>query len=166
MKQRNTETRKKIAADMPIFQAVRRSDFPMQIRSKMIEKGLKNIDLAERLGVSEANISRWLRGNQNLSIDTMYLLADAVEEALTLALGSQIKDVDLTECAYEAIREESALSLDSSDQEAATPPDGAGAQVFHFSHYAKLSMHSGGRRATFASAPSESGPEINDLMVN
>lgn len=87
MKHHNAGIRKKILADTPVFQAARRSDVVMQVRSKMCEKGLKNIDLAERLGVSEANISRWLRGNQNLSIDTIYQLADALDEPVRIKLG-------------------------------------------------------------------------------
>ena len=80
----NAEIKKKIEANIAIFQAVRRADLAMQIRTKMIEKGLRSVDLAERLGVSEANVSRWLRGNQNLGIDTMHQLADALEVPLKI----------------------------------------------------------------------------------
>lgn len=87
MNKRNAELKKKIAINLAIFQAVRRSDVAMQIRTKMIEKGLRSVDLAERLGVSEANVSRWLRGNQNLGVDTMHLLADALEVPLKIAFS-------------------------------------------------------------------------------
>lgn len=88
MKPRNADINKKILADTMIFRAARRSDVVMQVRNKMCEKGLKNVDLSERLGVSEANISRWLRGNQNLSLDTIYQLADALDEPLRIELGT------------------------------------------------------------------------------
>lgn len=88
MKPSNADIHKKIQANAPIFQGARRSDISMQIRCKMAEKGLKNVDIASRLGVSEANVSRWLRGNQNLSIDTIYQLADAVEEPLHICVGA------------------------------------------------------------------------------
>lgn len=87
MKPNNADIKNKIQESSLIFQEARRSDISMQIRSKMIKKGLKNIDVAARLGVSEANISRWLRGNQNLSLDTIYQLADAVEEPLNIHIG-------------------------------------------------------------------------------
>lgn len=88
MKSSNAEILKKIRENTPIFQGARRSDIAMQIRGKMAEKGLKNVDIAERLGVSEANVSRWLKGNQNLSLDTLYQLADAVSEPLNIMVGS------------------------------------------------------------------------------
>ena len=90
MKPSNADIQKKIQASAPIFQGARRSDISTQIRSKMAEKGLKNVDIASRLGVSEANVSRWLRGNQNLSVDTIYQLADAVEEPLHIFVGSMV----------------------------------------------------------------------------
>ena len=88
MNTRNAELKKKIATNFAIFQSVRRADLAMQIRTKMLEKGLRSVDLAERLGVSEANVSRWLRGNQNLGIDTMHLLADALEVPLKITFRS------------------------------------------------------------------------------
>jgi transcriptional regulator with XRE-family HTH domain len=87
MNTRNAELKKKIATNLAIFQSVRRADLAMQIRTKMLEKGLRSVDLAERLGVSEANVSRWLRGNQNLGIDTMHLLADALEVPLKITFS-------------------------------------------------------------------------------
>ncbi|WP_208512075.1 helix-turn-helix transcriptional regulator [Variovorax paradoxus] len=87
MKLTNTEIHNKIEKNKKIFTAIRRADIALQIRNQMIEKGVRNVDLAERLGVSEANISRWLRGNQNVSIDALYMLADALEEKLSIVLG-------------------------------------------------------------------------------
>lgn len=89
MKLTNTEIHKKIEKNKKLFTAIRRADIALQIRNRMIEKGVRNIDLAERLGVSEANISRWLRGNQNVSVDTLYMLADAIEEKLSIVVGDQ-----------------------------------------------------------------------------
>jgi transcriptional regulator with XRE-family HTH domain len=66
---------------------LRRSDIALQFRVQMLSKTVKNIDLAERIGVSEANVSRWLKGTQNLSLDTMYLLADALDEPLSIHVG-------------------------------------------------------------------------------
>lgn len=91
MKLTNTEIHKKIEKNKKLFTAIRRADIALQIRNRMIEKGVRNIDLAERLGVSEANISRWLRGNQNVSIDALYMLADAIEEKLSIVVGDPSK---------------------------------------------------------------------------
>ncbi len=76
------------AAD--VWRLVRRAEPTLQLRRVMRSKGLKNIDVAQRLGISEANVSRWLRGNQNLTIDTLYALADSVEEGLTISIGDVV----------------------------------------------------------------------------
>jgi len=83
----NFDIAKQIAENAVIFKGIRRSDVIFQIRQKMVEKSLKNSDLAERLGVSEANVSRWLRGDQNIKIDTLYLLADAIQQPLSINVG-------------------------------------------------------------------------------
>jgi transcriptional regulator with XRE-family HTH domain len=87
MERSNSTIAKEVTENAALWRGVRRSDPTMQIRSRMREKGLKNSDLAQRIGVSEANISRWLRGNQNISIDNLYSLADAIEEPLTILFG-------------------------------------------------------------------------------
>ena len=117
MNTHNAELKKKIATNFAIFQSVRRADLAMQIRTKMLEKGLRSVDIAERLGVSEANVSRWLRGDQNLGIDTMHLFADALEVPLKItfsessaiskeALAQPDQDeVDIRSCLYQRIHE-------------------------------------------------------------
>lgn len=87
MTQSNSEIRQRILKNCEIFQPARRANVAQQIRGRMRDKGLKNVDVAERLGVSEANVSRWLRGNQNLHLDTLYLLADALQEPLSISVG-------------------------------------------------------------------------------
>lgn len=87
MNMRNEEIRKVIERNKKLLTSLRRSDITLQLRQRMVAKGIKNIDLAIRLGVSEANVSRLLKGNQNLGLDTLYQLADAVEEPLTVAIS-------------------------------------------------------------------------------
>jgi transcriptional regulator with XRE-family HTH domain len=53
----------------------------------MIEKGLKANDIASRLGVPEAKVSRWLSGNHDIDIDTLYQITDALEEPLHISVG-------------------------------------------------------------------------------
>lgn len=62
-----------------------------QIRRIMRAKNILNKDLAERLGVTEASVSRMLKGQQNLQLETLYQLADAIEEKLELKIGSSIQ---------------------------------------------------------------------------
>ena len=87
MNTRNREIKSSIEANKLTFSALRRADIAHQFRAYMVEKKIKNVDVAERLGVSEANVSRWLNGSQNLSLDTLYGIADALEESLILKLG-------------------------------------------------------------------------------
>ena len=42
------------------------------------EKGLKQKDLALKLGKSEAEISKWMRGTHNFTIDTLVSIEDAL----------------------------------------------------------------------------------------
>ena len=48
-------------------------------------KGWKQKDLAERMGKTEAEISRWMRGTHNFTLDTI--------AAIQTALGERIIDV-------------------------------------------------------------------------
>ena len=45
-------------------------------------KGLKQKDLALRLGKKESEISRWMRGTQNFTIDTLIAIEDALGEPI------------------------------------------------------------------------------------
>ena len=83
----NERVAEQIAEDTEIFGSTRRAAPVFEIRRLMIEKGLRNSDIAARLRVSEANVSRMLRGDQNLKIDTLYLLAGAIEENLNFTFS-------------------------------------------------------------------------------
>lgn len=50
-----------------------------RIHDILEEKGLKQKDLALRLGKSEAEISKWMRGTHNFTIDTLISIEDALE---------------------------------------------------------------------------------------
>ena len=45
-------------------------------------KGLKQKDLALRLGKKESEISRWMRGTHNFTIDTLIAIEDALGEPI------------------------------------------------------------------------------------
>ena len=170
MKTRNADVQKKIFANAQIFEAARRADVSMQIRSKMAEKGLKSVDIAERVGVSEANVSRWLRGNQNLSLGTIYQLADALEEPLHIVFGPLTQ----ADNAGVASSHRSSNELESvSDIESAAPYTaesvGTSCTVVQFATYQELRAQTQGRghkQLKFAVARSEYGIIVDDRMVN
>ena len=138
----------------------------------MAEKGLKSVDLAERLGVSEANISRWLRGNQNLSLDTMYKLADAVKEPLRVSIGHD--EAAVSEVASESyVQENSDAAVVIQEFEAAADclvedVVGQRSNVIDIAAYAQLRARTQTNRGdTFAVARSEFEiSDLDDRMVN
>lgn len=65
----NPETRERVALS---FQIVDR------IHEILVQRNLRQKDLAQMLGKSEAEISKWMRGTHNFTIDTVV----AIEEAL------------------------------------------------------------------------------------
>ena len=50
-----------------------------RIHEILVEKGLRQKDLAQRLGKSEAEISKWMRGTHNFTIDTLVSIEDALD---------------------------------------------------------------------------------------
>lgn len=49
-----------------------------RIHQILEEKGLRQKDLAELLGKSEAEISKWMRGTHNFTIDTLVSIESAL----------------------------------------------------------------------------------------
>lgn len=88
----------KINRSRAVLTAGRRADVAFMFRSLMVAGNLKNVDVAQRLGVSEANVSRWLRGNQNLSLDTLHGLSDALAAQLVIAARVANADDLLVDC--------------------------------------------------------------------
>ena len=50
-----------------------------RIHDILMDKGLKQKDLAERLGKNEAEISKWMRGTHNFTIDTLVSIEQALD---------------------------------------------------------------------------------------
>ena len=75
------ERRKKVNPE-----AERMVDFSFQIVDRIHEildsKGLKQRDLAARLGKNESEISKWMRGTHNFTIDTLISIEDALGEPI------------------------------------------------------------------------------------
>ena len=53
-----------------------------RIHDILQEKGLTQKDLAQRLGKSEAEISKWMRGTHNFTIDTLVSIEDALDATI------------------------------------------------------------------------------------
>lgn len=53
-----------------------------RIHSVLTAKGLKQKDLAIRLGKNESEISKWMRGTHNFTIDTLISIEDALGEPI------------------------------------------------------------------------------------
>jgi transcriptional regulator with XRE-family HTH domain len=83
----NAELFEQIKGSRALLTGGRRAAVAFMFRALMVERKLKNVDIALRLGVSEANVSRWLRGDQNLSLDTLHALSDAL--GVTLAIQAR-----------------------------------------------------------------------------
>ena len=50
-----------------------------RIHEILMEKGLKQKDLALQLGKKEAEISKWMRGTHNFTIDTLVSIEQALD---------------------------------------------------------------------------------------
>lgn len=57
-----------------------------RIHEILTEKGLKQKDLANMLGKKEAEISKWMRGTHNFTIDTLSSIENVLGEAHTRGL--------------------------------------------------------------------------------
>lgn len=60
-----------------------------RIHEILTEKGLKQKDLAVMLGKSEAEISRWMRGTHNFTIDTLIAIGNALGEPIVNVTSSK-----------------------------------------------------------------------------
>ncbi len=67
-------------------EARRMVDYSFQIADRIHEvlesKGMKQKDLAARLGKKEPEISKWLRGTHNFTIETLASIENALGEPL------------------------------------------------------------------------------------
>ena len=63
--------------------------FLAQVNARMQARGMRNAELARRMGTSPAYVTRLFRGSANLSVETMVKLAQAVGGSLRLELAEQ-----------------------------------------------------------------------------
>ena len=60
-----------------------------RIHEILLAKGLKQRDLALMLGKSEAEISRWMRGTHNFTIDTLISIEQALGSPILKVVGQE-----------------------------------------------------------------------------
>mgnify|MGYP005973776289 FL=1 len=60
-----------------------------RIHEILTMKGWKQKDLADKLGKSEAEISKWMRGTHNFTIDTIATIKTALGESILKVVHSQ-----------------------------------------------------------------------------
>lgn len=65
-----------------------------RIHDILVSKGLKQKDLATLLGKSEAEISKWMRGTHNFTIDTLVSIEDALEAPIVQVCHSHAYQPD------------------------------------------------------------------------
>ena len=65
-----------------------------RIHDILMEKGLKQKDLAQRLGKSEAEISKWMRGTHNFTIDTLVSIEDALDAPIVLVYRPDVYSIN------------------------------------------------------------------------
>jgi|26BtaG_2_1085354.scaffolds.fasta_scaffold04210_7 transcriptional regulator with XRE-family HTH domain len=64
--------------DMDFCIEAAKLDFALELKRVMDQGGIKNVDLAQRLEVSKPMVSKLLRGDTNMTIETMVRAAKAV----------------------------------------------------------------------------------------
>ena len=63
-----------------------------RIHTILTSKGLKQKDLADLLGKKEAEISKWMRGTHNFTIETLASIEDVLGEPVLVAYSSTMVD--------------------------------------------------------------------------
>ncbi len=59
-----------------------------RIHAVLIEKGLKQKDLANMLGKKESEISKWMRGTHNFTIETISSIENALGTSILQVVGA------------------------------------------------------------------------------
>jgi transcriptional regulator with XRE-family HTH domain len=62
-------------------------DFAFRVHDLMADAGINNAQLSEKMGTSAAYVTKVLRGEQNLSIDSIHKIAHALEAQVTINMA-------------------------------------------------------------------------------
>ena len=68
-----------------------------RIREARVQAGLKQKELAEKIGVSESRVSQYEKGSQNPRIGTLLKIADALEISVQYLCGDQWESINYEE---------------------------------------------------------------------
>ena len=66
-----------------------------RIREARVQAGLKQKELAEKIGVSESRVSQYEKGSQNPRIGTLLKIADALEISVQYLCGDQWESINM-----------------------------------------------------------------------
>lgn len=64
-----------------------------RIHEILVAQGLRQKDLAIRLGKSEAEISQWMRGTHNFTIDTLLNIENALDAPIVKVVHPELEDI-------------------------------------------------------------------------
>ena len=86
MKKSNNRVKKKIQTETEMKRTGRKLEFATSFKIAMKDAGLTFKDLSQRTGKAERTLRRWLSGSADLKLLNMFMLADAIEQSLTIKL--------------------------------------------------------------------------------
>lgn len=58
------------------------------IRQTRESRGISQAELGRRLGVAQSNVARWESGRDNIKVDTLQRIADALEVSLAVIFSA------------------------------------------------------------------------------
>ena len=67
------------------------SKFSERLRNELNRKGIKQVDFAERLGLSKVAINRYVLGKREPSYDTLIQIANSLEVTVDYLIGNDQK---------------------------------------------------------------------------
>jgi len=104
--------RKKVTGDIKRFN---KNSFAISDRIDEIlkEKNMTHRELAQKLGKSEAEISKWMRGNHNFTLRTLSKIEDAVDADLISVTGKEQEVLVKTKLFVMNAAQESTLNISS-----------------------------------------------------
>lgn len=83
----NEAVRLEVLERRALWTRVRRAQVMQDVRRIMREKKITHEALATRMNIHRVSVTQMLRGDQNISIEMLYRLADALEVPLTITFG-------------------------------------------------------------------------------
>jgi transcriptional regulator with XRE-family HTH domain len=70
--------------------------FSKRLKDALYQKDIKYSDLEKKLGIGRSNITMYVNGSNLPSVETLFLLAEAVDEPIDYLLGLSDKNPNMT----------------------------------------------------------------------